>query len=260
MVVFFDLDGTIVDESTQIIPESAVRAIAALGRRGHLAVVNTGRPFRHIDPRIRRMAFGGWICGCGMQIQLDGQWLYRRAPDPEVCRSIIQSVRDCGMQVLYEAEDCMYRDGIHSDTPRAVRQARHLEERGFPVREISQAGEPVFLKFITHDAPGCRRAEFLKRVAPFFTSIDRGNGMVEYVLQGCSKAAGMEILLSRLGVSKADTLAVGDSTNDLPMFAAAGHTVCMGGGMAEAKSQADFVTARVLDYGVEKALRHYGLI
>ena len=31
MVVFFDIDGTIVDDDTQIIPESAVRAVERLG-------------------------------------------------------------------------------------------------------------------------------------------------------------------------------------------------------------------------------------
>ena len=67
MVVFFDLDGTVVDDTTQIIPDSAIRAVEELGHRGHLAVVNTGRPYGHIDPRIRQMAFSGWICGCGMR-------------------------------------------------------------------------------------------------------------------------------------------------------------------------------------------------
>ena len=70
MVVFFDIDGTIVDDRTQIIPESAVRAVERLGENGHLAVVNTGRPYSHIDPRVREMAFGAWICGCGMEIKL----------------------------------------------------------------------------------------------------------------------------------------------------------------------------------------------
>ena len=74
MVVFFDIDGTVVDDDTQIIPESAVRAVERLRENGHLAVVNTGRPYSHIDPRVRQMAFGGWICGCGMEIRLYDGW------------------------------------------------------------------------------------------------------------------------------------------------------------------------------------------
>jgi len=260
MVVFFDLDGTVVDDATQIIPPSAVRAVEQLGKNGHLAVVNTGRPYGHIDPRIREMAFQGWICGCGMEIVLDGQWLYRAAPSTDVCREIVSAVRDCGMQALYEDTYTMYRDGKHSDAPRPLRQAQKLRDRGVKVAEIGSLPEPRFIKFITHDAPGCRRAEFLTRTAPYYTPIDRGRGMIEYVYQGCSKAEGMHILLRHLGVSRQDTLAIGDSTNDLPMFEAAGHTVCMGSGMPEAMAQAEYITDTVLNDGIEKALIHYGLI
>ena len=260
MVVFFDLDGTIVDDATQIIPDSAVRAVEELGRRGHLAVVNTGRPYGHVDPRIRQMAFAGWICGCGMEVLLEGKWLHRAAPRPEVCLSTVEAVRSCGMQVLYEDSDRMFRDGIYSDAPRPMRQAQRLRDRGVPVEEITDQPAPKFIKFITHDAPGCRRAEFLERTAPHFTPIDRGRGMIEYVLRGCSKAEGMNILLRHLRLGKEDALAIGDSTNDLPMFDAAGHTVCMGSGMDELKEKADYITAGVLDDGIEKALKHYGLI
>ena len=50
----------------------------------------------------------------------------------------------------------------------------------------------------------------------------------------------------------------GDSTNDLPMFQTAAHSVCMGSGMEEAKQAAEYVTAPLLEDGVEKAMKHYG--
>ena len=62
MVVFFDIDGTIVDNETQIIPESTVEAIRLLRRNGHIPVVNTGRPFGQMDPRILELGFDGWVC------------------------------------------------------------------------------------------------------------------------------------------------------------------------------------------------------
>ena len=85
MVVFFDIDGTIIDEQTQSIPESAVRAIRRLRENGHIPVVNTGRPYTHIDPRVREMAFAGWVCGCGMEVLLDGKWIVREMPLTEKC-------------------------------------------------------------------------------------------------------------------------------------------------------------------------------
>ena len=45
MVIFFDIDGTIVDDSTKIIPESTIRAIEKLKEKGHVPIINTGRPY-----------------------------------------------------------------------------------------------------------------------------------------------------------------------------------------------------------------------
>ena len=84
--------------------------------------------------------------------------------------------------------------------------------------------------------------------------------MYELVLKGYSKAAGMQRILDYLNVDPQHTYAIGDSTNDLPMFRLAAHTVCMGGGTEEVKQCVEYVTAPVLEDGIEKALQHYGLI
>ena len=261
MVIFFDIDGTIIDNETQIIPQSALRAVEALGRNGHIAVVNTGRPYSHIDPRIREMAFGGWVCGCGMEIRLGGSWLYRRCPTPEICAEVRQAVLECGMQVLYEAQDgAIYTDGANSLHPATQKEARGMKRKGFRVADITALEQPKFMKLVTYDGENCRREEFIARVSKWFDCIDRGDTMLELVLKGCSKAGGMEELLAALDVPKEQTLAIGDSTNDLPMFSVAARGVCMGGGMEELKGKADFVTDTVLNDGIEKALIHYGLI
>lgn len=260
MIIFFDIDGTLVDEHSQIIPASTVEAVAELNRRGHITAVNTGRPFGHIDPRLRDMGFRGWVCACGMEVRLDGQWLVRAAPTEAVCRRAVEQVRVCGMQVLYEAEDALYSDGRHSLGPEAVKEAARMQRKGIPTLEIDSLTAPDFLKFVTHNAPGCHREEFLASMEPDFACINRGGSMVEYVLKGYSKAGGMELLLAHLGADREQTLAIGDSTNDLTMFSRARHTVAMGDGMDELKAQAEFITDTVLHDGIAKALRHYGLI
>ena len=261
MVIFFDIDGTLIDNATQIIPDSTLRAVKALGEKGHLAVVNTGRPFAHIDPRIRQIPFGGWVCGCGMEIRLGDGWLYRRCPTEEVCAEVRAAVLECGMQVLYEAQDgAVYVDGANSLHPEVLRETAGMRKKGFHVGQISELPKPVFMKLVTYDWPGCRREEFIRRVSPWFSCIDRGDTMLELVLNGCSKAHGMEELLASLNVPKEHSFAIGDSTNDLPMFSVAGTGICMGNGMAELKAEADSVTATVLEDGIEKALKHYSLI
>ena len=136
-----------------------------------------------------------------------------------------------------------------------------MKKKGSPVLEIDSLPEPRFMKFVTLDGlENCRREEFLRRMEPYFDCNIRNHTLVEYMVKGCSKAGGMQVLLDHLGVSREDTLAVGDSTNDLPMFLAAGHTACMGDGMEELKQHAEFITGTVLEDGIQRALRHFYLI
>lgn len=260
MVIFFDIDGTLVDNATQILPESTVRAISALGEKGHIPIVNTGRPYSHIDPRVRALPCVGWVCGCGMEIRLQDQWLVKKTMGKALSRQVMDAVRAYDMQVIYEIAGGFMLDGKQSTLDRIALESRRLEKNGCFVRQSAELPCPDIMKFVTFDGPNSRHREFVEAMQPHFTCIERGKTMVEYVLSGCSKAKGMELVLDQLGVAKTDSLAFGDSTNDITMFRAAGRGICMGDGMDEAKAAADYVTDSVLGDGIEKALRHFGLI
>lgn len=259
MVLFFDIDGTIVDEDTQIIPDSTVRAIAALTAAGHTPIINTGRPYSHIDPRVRAMAFAGWICAGGMEVYVDGSWLQKRRFTPEIRETVINAVRECHMQVIYEAVGGFLLDGNYSNNDRVVLESQRIVDRGCFAKQLEGSDEDI-IKFVTFDGPRSRHAQFVEAMEPYFTCIERGGGMVEYVEKGCSKASGVQMLLQHLSADPRQAFAFGDSTNDVSMFRAVGHSVCMGSGMEEAKAQAEFITADLLADGIEKGLRHYGLI
>ena len=261
MVIFFDIDGTIIDDQTHRIPSSAVRAVERLVENGHIPIINTGRPFFQVDSRIKQMAFRGFACGCGMEVQLDGNWLVRAKPSPALRQKCVAASRKYRMCSFYETEDGgILLDGEHSVHPIMSREVERLRNAGFPMHELSREGEPDFVKFVTFAGAGGDAAGFKRELEADFTIIDRENGMYELVLKGFSKAAGMELILRHLGVDPENTLAIGDSTNDLPMFRLAGHTVCMGGGMDEVKKLCEYVTDSVMADGIEKALKHYGLI
>ena len=260
MVIFFDIDGTIVDEASQIIPSSTVEAISALRQQGHTPIINTGRPYSHLDPRVRAMPFAGWVCSGGMEGYVNGQWLQKLHMSPELSRQVIQTVRECRMQVIFEVEGGFLLDGDLSTCPRVVHETAQMVKKGFSVWQTSQVSDPQIIKFVTFDGPDSRRAEFVAFMQQYFLCIDRGNGMMEFVQKGCSKAAGMELMLQHLGAAKEDTYAIGDSTNDVTMFRIAGHAICMGNGMDEAKAEAEYITDTVLNDGIAKALQHYDLI
>ena len=98
-VVFFDIDGTLVGRDRQVTADNRA-AVRELQARGHLAVINTGRPFRHIEPNVLSLGFDGFVCGCGGHIILNGESVVRCRPSAEVCRKMIELVRKCRMSPI----------------------------------------------------------------------------------------------------------------------------------------------------------------
>ena len=260
MVIFFDIDGTLVDDATQIIPQSTVEALHTLVEKGHVPVVNTGRPYSHIDQRIRELPFAGWICAGGQEVQLRGQWLKKQTVPAEWMPAIIDLVRENNLQVVYEADGGFYLDGEYSTAhPEIAVQCKLILRNGCFIREVSDGITDPVVKFCTFDAPGCNRMAFVQAMEPWFAYIDR-RGMAEFILKGNSKAQGLQLVLDTLDCPREQTMAFGDSGNDLPMLRAVGTGVCMGNGVPEAKAAADFVTKTVLEDGIAHALKHYHLI
>ena len=57
-----------------------------------------------------------------------------------------------------------------------------------------------------------------------------------------------------------DSVAFGDSVNDLDMFRAAGFAVAMGNGSDEAKDASDYVSSSLHEDGISKALTYLNII
>ena len=84
--------------------------------------------------------------------------------------------------------------------------------------------------------------------------------MYEIVPKGISKASGIQMLMDYYGILLEDCYAFEDSTNDLPMLQFVPNSVAMGNSMKELFPYCAHRTADLEDDGIEKALRHYGII
>lgn len=101
---------------------------------------------------------------------------------------------------------------------------------------------------------------FKKQWENTFDFILRDPTFYEVVPKGYSKATGIDFLCKRLEIDRAHTVGIGDSTNDLPMLDFTGISIAMGSGNPDIFPSVDYVTAAVMEDGIEKALKHYQLI
>ena len=67
-LLFFDIDGTLLSNATHQIPKSALSAIDAAQKNGHLVFINTGRTIRTMPSFLKTLGFDGYLCGCGTRI------------------------------------------------------------------------------------------------------------------------------------------------------------------------------------------------
>jgi hydroxymethylpyrimidine pyrophosphatase-like HAD family hydrolase len=68
-----------------------------------------------------------------------------------------------------------------------------------------------------------------------------GEGLVEMLPAGLTKASGLSLAARRLGLSASDTIAFGDMPNDIPMLTWAAHGVAMAGAHPQVRAAADEV-------------------
>ena len=88
-------------------------------------------------------------------------------------------------------------------------------------------------------------------------SLDHGGALLMATPPGVTKGAALESLRTRLEISAEDTMAVGDSYNDVEMLAWAAHGVAMGQAPEPVKAIADDVTAPVREDGLAKAISRW---
>ena len=239
---FFDLDGTLACHNQPPCPAD-VQAIRAFRQLGHLAVLCTGRSAGFLYPAILDIGFDGIVSGAGAHVQLGDTLLYRRTlSGPDLRRAVLHFV-DIGKVCVLEGEQGMYMVG----TP----------DRSLPYEPLSQP----FLPDGWEKTHPISKLTIYGQVSPASIAF---LGDAFYVIQhptyaevcpaGCSKSDGMRRVLEAAGIPREDSLAFGDSHNDVDMLRYAGTGVAMGIADETVRAAADLVTDRQEKAGVAKAL------
>lgn len=257
-LLFFDIDGTLVDDDGSI-PASTIQAIASAQKAGHLTFINTGRTWGNVDLELRAIGFDGFICGCGTEIIYRNQVLFHQQVKPELCASIRELVRSCNATPLYERSDTMFYDPTMPKHPAFCDLMKIYERKQKDVQDLTDHADFSFDKFVIWYDEQTDLKKFQDGIAADFDFIDRENGFAEMVPKNCSKATGMQQLVDYLQMDMKDTIAFGDSLNDLPMMQAANIAVGMGNGTS-LRPYVTFITKDIKENGIYEAMKQLNLL
>lgn len=256
--VFFDIDGTLWDERSYI-PPSTVEGIRKLRGHGHYAFICTGRTKAFVrDERLLSIGFDGMIAGCGTYIECGGKELFYYRLDNKKVKKTLQVLNRYRMPVILEGKEYLYMDyEAFGGNDYAAKVKREMGRYMLPISGNEESWEVS--KFSAAGSEDTYQAA-LRELEGEYDFLVHGPHAIEFVPVGFSKASGIAKACELLDIDRENTYAFGDSVNDLLMLSYVAHGIAMGNGTAEAKKAAEYVTSKLSDDGIDRGLKHYGLI
>ena len=273
-LLFIDIDGTLFDHEKDAIPESAKDAILNAKSKGHKIFLSTGRPYADIDKEILDFPLDGMIVSCGAVVYVENEPIYCKTYPQKELINLIQFMlnHDIGFSLdgihknylSEEAFNClsglMFKNNEDSELSRAMMAKNNC----FTFEEMKEEDlkEVVKISIFTKNKESCEK--LFQRIPESLVGfmyknnhLDLYNG--EISIKGITKATGLKQIANYLNIPTEDTIAIGDSLNDLDILQAAGFSICMGNGADECKKVADFTTKHISDDGLAYALKHFNL-
>lgn len=243
---FFDLDGTLaVDDQPP--SQAVVNAVHAFRDEGNLVFLCTGRATSQIYRSVLSIGFDGIVAAAGAFVSVGERLLYRRLLTPGLIHRVIVYFLRSGGTCILEGEKNLYVVNPRSSWD--FMWPNITDPDAFEPEKGAFAGQGIF-KFTAY---GSAADEIRLLVSGEMSAIDHER-FAEVLPAGCSKAEGMRRVLEEIGVSREDSIAFGDSRNDIDMLRYAGLGIAMGGSPKPVIQAADCVTASFSEDGVAYAL------
>lgn len=261
--ILSDIDGTILDHKHQIDPV-LIEEIKRLKQQAIPFVLASARSPKGMLPIAEELEIEDWplacyngaLIGTGTLVPIFSHEVKKAEAKTLVARikadfpTVSINVYS-GDQWYCERVDqwAQAEAEITKETPLETSLEQLLAQEAFEVHKFLLIGTTAEIQAL-HAA--CQNADFLE--SAFYLSKEN---YLEVTHQAVGKDKALNELAAYFQVPLAQTLAIGDNFNDLPMIASAGIGVAMENAPDLVKAKADFVTASNTDHGVADALRRF---
>ncbi len=258
-LVAMDLDGTLLGSDLAISPANQ-EAIRQAQARGVNITICTGRMFasalpyaQALDLNLPLITYNGAL----VKVSRTGQVLYQRKVPGPLALKVAAMAREMGYPLNVYLNDRLFVESISPEGREYARRARVPVEI-VPDITTCLMEEPIKMLVLSEE-------ENLNRMAAKWRAI-HGDALyvtkshpnyLEFLHPEATKGRGLAAVAAALGITAAQTLAIGDSWNDVEMFRWAGFSAAMGNAPAEVKQQATYTTAHCDADGVAAALQYF---
>lgn len=270
--IFLDMDGTILNHQNKVSIHTK-EIIDDLRNQGIFVFVATGRAVDEIEELVPEgFQVDGFITSNGMAGYVGKEVVFKHSLSLELVEIIIEKARE--NKVYYELfpygtsrvtlkQDKQYvEDEIRDPKPDSVGINEWLSRKQAIKEEIDwkdsiEANEfskfYFFARTTEHINSWKHELDKLKQEIDFTTSISSDHN-VEVMVANVNKATGIKQMLQHFDLSEDETMAIGDSDNDLPMLRFVGYAVAMKNAQDRVKEIVHDVTEFTCD---EDGVYHY---
>lgn len=253
-IVFFDIDGTLVNEEKQI-PRDTIESIRKLKEQQVEVVIATGRAPYYFEHIAKKCGIDSFVSFNGSYVVYKGTPIYER----HIPKASIEAFHQLAAQqnhplVLQGSHDSF---STHEQHPYVIETFQHLKVAMPLYRADFFKEAAIFQALLYCLAPeeACYN-EALSDLA--FVRWHKYS--LDVFPKGGSKAQGIEALLHHLGLSPAKAVAFGDGLNDKEMLSFVGMGIAMGNAHEELKPFSNYVTKHVDEGGIAHGLQYAGLL
>lgn len=253
-IIFFDIDGTLVDMERKEITPKTLETLQRLKERGVLLCLATGRGPLTL-PHFEGVEFDAFLTFNGSYCFTRGQTVFRNPLSPEDVQTILRNAASIHRPVSIATKDKMVANGKDQDL---------IDYYAFAKREVevSEDFEAVARDEVYQIMLGCRREEcpvLLRGVrrAKIAAWLDWA---VDIIPADGGKGVGVQCILAHYHLDKGSALAFGDGDNDIEMLQAVGRGVAMGNASERLKAAADDICGAVAEDGIYAYCLTHGLL
>lgn len=258
-----DLDDTLLGPQHAISPRNA-RAIEAVSALGVQVLIASGRMYEATLRYVQQLGLHTPIIsynGALVKLPDSGEVWFHDCVPAGLAAEIMDFSAEHKLQLNFYSDGCFYSA---ADTPWLQ---LYYKRTGSPYKILPdmytalRGQEPTKLLIVdTPEYTDSLLPGFRERFAGRLYVTKTTDEYLEFMPAQANKGVALKLVAERMGMTERDTMAFGDSHNDLPMIRWAGMGIAMGNAKPELLAVADRVALRYDEDGVGILLEEvYGL-
>ncbi|EOH93283.1 cof-like hydrolase [Enterococcus haemoperoxidus ATCC BAA-382] len=254
-LVFFDLDGTLLDAESTISKENH-QAILQLKKNNILPLIASGRSPKEIQQITKGVAIDSYVSLNGQFNVVENEVVSKHAIPLKQIQELMALSESFGHSLACYTET----EYAACYSTASMEKLYRLDHAPLPKisAEFHKDHEIYMVYLFSEDEE--KDSLYREKFADIFTFFRDSPYSMAVVSKGQSKKAGIQEIIKTLDLAHVPTYAFGDGNNDLGMFEAVNTAIAMDNASPHVKSHADYITKSHLEDGICFGLKHFELL